>query len=105
MKKLENLHYLTIANCIGVAKHTFEVIGKHCKNLRVLELIGDFPSTQTTDMLYLTHLVNLQVLKIINNYKELDEFLVNLVHECRQLAWIDITGKLQLKYFCMSNFR
>ncbi|XP_067209749.1 F-box/LRR-repeat protein 2 isoform X1 [Linepithema humile] len=92
LKKLENLRHLTIDNCIGVAKHTFETISKHCRNLRVLELSGDFPSMQTADMLYLTHLANLQVLRITDNPKILDEFLASLVYQCQQLTCIDITG-------------
>lgn len=96
LKRLENLKHLTINECIGIAKHTLEVVGQHCKNLRTLELDGDFPSTRTADMLYLIHLVNLQVLKITYNPKVSDDFLTDLVQHCQQLIKIDITGKLQL---------
>ncbi|XP_012524950.1 F-box protein SKIP2 isoform X1 [Monomorium pharaonis] len=92
LRKLENLKHLTINECVGIAKHTLEVVGQHCKNLRTLELDGDFPSAQTADMSYLIHLVNLQVLKITYNPKVSDDFLTDLVQHCQQLINIDITG-------------
>lgn len=101
LKKLENLKHLAINECIGVAKHTLEVVGRHCKNLKTLELSGDFPSAQTADMLYLIHLVNLEVLKITYNSKVSNDFLTDLVQHCQQLTTVDITGKLQL-YVCLS---
>lgn len=92
LKKLENLKHLAINECIGVAKHTLEVVGRHCKNLKTLELSGDFPSAQTADMLYLIHLVNLEVLKITYNSKVSNDFLTDLVQHCQQLTTVDITG-------------
>ncbi|XP_011707840.1 PREDICTED: putative RNA-binding protein EEED8.10 isoform X2 [Wasmannia auropunctata] len=92
LKKLENLTHLAIIECIGIAKHTLEVVGQHCKNLRVLELNGDFPSAQTADILYLIHLVNLQDLKITYNPKVSDDFFTDLVQHCQQLTNVDITG-------------
>lgn len=94
------MKHLAINECIGVAKRTLEVVGQHCKNLRTLELNGDFPSAQTADMSYLIHLVNLQVLKITYNPKVSDDFLTDLVQHCQQLTNVDITGKLHL-YVCM----
>jgi len=93
LKKLENLTHLAINECIGIAKHTLEVVGQHCKNLRILELNGDFPSAQTADMLYLIYLVNLHDLKITYNPKVSDDFLIDLVQHCQQLTNVDITGK------------
>ncbi|XP_077277868.1 putative RNA-binding protein EEED8.10 [Temnothorax americanus] len=92
LKELENLNHLAINKCIGIAKHTLEVVGQHCKSLRTLELDGDFPSAQTADMLYLIHLVNLKVLRITDNPKVSDDFLTDLVQHCQQLTNVDITG-------------
>lgn len=103
LKKLENLKHLAINECVGVAKHTLEIVGQHCKNLRTLELDGDFPSAQTADMLYLIHLVNLQVLKITYNLKVSDDFLTDLVQHCQQLTHVNITGKLQLSVFTVKK--
>ncbi|EZA47801.1 Putative RNA-binding protein EEED8.10, partial [Ooceraea biroi] len=91
LKKLQSLEHLAINDCIGVAERTLETIGEHCKSLRVLELRGDFPFTQTSDMLYLTRLVGLQILKITYNPKMSDEFLASLVQRCQQLVCLDIT--------------
>jgi len=76
-----------------VAERTLGIIGEHCKDLEVLELGGDFPSAQTSDMLYLTRLVDLQILKVTYNPKLSDEFLINLAQRCQQLVCLDITGK------------
>ncbi|KAL0100647.1 hypothetical protein PUN28_019201 [Cardiocondyla obscurior] len=92
LKSLENLRHLTINDCVGIATHTMETIGKHCQNLKTLEFSGDFPSAQTADMFHLTHLVNLQVLKLTHNFKVSDEFLAHLVQHCQQLTNVDITG-------------
>jgi len=101
LRKLENLTHLVINECVGIAKHTLEIISQHCKNLRILELNGNFPSAQTADMLYLVHLVNLHDLKITYNPKVSDDFLTDLVQHCQQLTNIDITGKLQSYNVCV----
>ncbi|XP_071554433.1 putative RNA-binding protein EEED8.10 [Temnothorax nylanderi] len=97
LKKLENLKHLAINRCSYIRENccehtTLEVIGQHCKSLRTLELDGDLPFAQTADMLYLIHLVNLQVLKITCNPKVSDNFLTDLVQHCQQLTNVDITG-------------
>ncbi|KYN03547.1 Putative RNA-binding protein EEED8.10 [Cyphomyrmex costatus] len=92
LRKLENLTHLAINECLGIAKHTLEIIGQHCKNLKILELNGNFPSVQTADMLYLVHLINLHDLKITYNPKISDDFFTDLVQHCQQLINVDITG-------------
>ncbi|XP_024891445.1 F-box/LRR-repeat protein 7-like [Temnothorax curvispinosus] len=92
LKNLENLKHLAISKCARIAEGTFQVVGQHCKTLTTLELNGNFPLAQTTDMSHLNHLVDLQVLKITHNPKVSDHFLIGLVQHCQQLTNVDITG-------------
>ncbi|KAL6265374.1 hypothetical protein P5V15_002173 [Pogonomyrmex californicus] len=91
LTRLEDLKHLTISDCVGVAKHTLEVVGYYCKNLRVLELVGGFPSAQAADMFHLIHLINLQTLRVTRNPKVSNNFLADLVQHCQQLTNVDIT--------------
>ncbi|XP_029671321.1 uncharacterized protein LOC115240356 isoform X4 [Formica exsecta] len=51
---------------------------------------------ETADVLHLTKLVNLKVLKFIYNPLVSDEFLINLAQQCQQLIYLDITGSLDV---------
>ncbi|TGZ51837.1 putative RNA-binding protein EEED8.10, partial [Temnothorax longispinosus] len=92
LKNLKNLKHLAIVKCPRIAESTFQVVGQYCKTLTTLELNGNFPLAQTTDMSYFNQLVDLQVLKITHNPKVSDRFFIGLVQHCQQLTNVDITG-------------
>ncbi|XP_029671318.1 F-box/LRR-repeat protein 7-like isoform X2 [Formica exsecta] len=96
LKKLENLKHLTINNCSGITVRTLKAIGVHCKSLNELEIEGGLLFAETADVLHLTKLVNLKVLKFIYNPLVSDEFLINLAQQCQQLIYLDITGSLDV---------
>ncbi|GAB1861899.1 RNA-binding protein EEED8.10 [Camponotus japonicus] len=92
LKKLENLKHLAINNCSGITVRTLKAIGEHCKGLNELEIEGGLLFAETADVLHLTKLVNLKILKFIYNPLVTDEFLINLAQQCQQLIYLDITG-------------
>ncbi|XP_050459937.1 F-box/LRR-repeat protein 7-like isoform X2 [Cataglyphis hispanica] len=96
LKKLENLKHLTINNCSGITVRTLKAIGVHCKSLNELEIEGGLLFAEKADVLHLTKLVNLKVLKFIYNPLVSDEFLINLAQQCQQLIYLDITGALDV---------
>lgn len=98
LKKLENLKHLTINNCSGITVRTLKAIGVHCKSLNELEIEGGLLFAEKADVLHLTKLVNLKILKFIYNPLVSDEFLINLAQQCQQLIYLDITGNSQLLY-------
>ncbi|XP_072754936.1 putative RNA-binding protein EEED8.10 isoform X2 [Anoplolepis gracilipes] len=96
LKKLKNLKHLAITNCTGITVITLKAIGEHCKSLNELEIEGSLLFAEGKDVLHLTKLVNLKVLKFIYNPLVSDEFLINLTQQCQQLTYLDITGSLDV---------
>lgn len=92
LKRLENLKHLAICNCTCISTLTLQTIGRHCKGLEELEIEGNFVYAETEEVLHLTQLVNLKVLKFIYSSIMTDEFLIKLAQQCQQLISIDITG-------------
>lgn len=78
-----------------------EALATYCTSLKKLELFDISLVAESRDMLHITRLTNLEVLKISKNNVVRDELLCNLASKCQQLTYIDISGKLNivLKYF------
>lgn len=92
------MKHLAICNCSGITVRTLKAIGEHCRGLKELEIEGGLLFAEILDVLHLTQLVNLKVLKFIYNPLVTDEFLINLAQQCQQLIYVDITGNSQLLY-------
>ncbi|XP_076626182.1 putative RNA-binding protein EEED8.10 [Colletes latitarsis] len=91
IKKLQNLESLTIDSCFDISSNAVQTIGTCCTNLKTLGLSNISCSIESSDMLYITELTNLEVLKIYENEGITDEFLCKLIPKCQHLTYIDIT--------------
>lgn len=98
LERLKNLKHLAICNCTRISVLILQAIGAHCKGLEELEIEGNFICSKIEEVLHLTQLVNLKVLKCKYSTLMTDELLIKLAQQCQQLISIDITGNLQLLY-------
>ncbi|XP_076389174.1 putative RNA-binding protein EEED8.10 isoform X2 [Megachile rotundata] len=88
--KLQNLKSLTIHKCVDISGNVIQAICTHCTNLKTLELSSISFLIQSNDMLHITQLCNLEVLKISMNIVVMDELLTNLALKCLRLTYVDI---------------
>ncbi|XP_034187715.1 putative RNA-binding protein EEED8.10 [Osmia lignaria lignaria] len=89
--KLQNLKSLTISKCVDISGNVIQTIGTHCVNLKTLELSNVSYLIQSDDMLHITQLSNLEILKISMNIAVMDELLTNLALKCLRLTYVDIS--------------
>ncbi|XP_047349779.1 F-box/LRR-repeat protein 7-like isoform X1 [Vespa velutina] len=95
LANLTSLKSLLIKDCICVTSRILEAIGKYCTNLKEFELTREclFLSVPICeDALQITQLVNLEILRLIQNVFINDDFLIVLASKCRQLIYLDING-------------
>lgn len=57
------------------------------------------------DALQITELVNLEILRLIQNGFINDDFLIALASKCKQLIYLDINGKLELLNIIIITYR
>ncbi|XP_076242820.1 putative RNA-binding protein EEED8.10 [Calliopsis andreniformis] len=91
IKKLHNLKSLTIHMCFEISHEVIKAISTHCRNLKTLELSQISFVIQSSGMLQIAQLSNLETLKINTNTVVTDELLSNLALRCQQLTYIDIS--------------
>ncbi|XP_026667916.1 F-box protein SKIP2-like [Ceratina calcarata] len=91
IEKLQNLKSLTISKCFDISGNVIQAISANCTTLKTLELSSISFLLQSSDMLHIAELVNLEVLKINANAVVTDELLINLASKCLKLKYVDIT--------------
>lgn len=92
LKKLKNLQHLALSDDTPAGKCTVQVITQECKNLRILELAGDFDDVPKEYIYKLTHLTKLRQLRLIDKDEVNNTFLRHLVHRCRKLKCLELSG-------------
>lgn len=91
IQKLRNLTSLTIRH-FDISNIVMEALATYCTSLKKLELFDISLVAESRDMLHITRLTNLEVLKISKNNVVRDELLCNLASKCQQLTYIDISA-------------
>lgn len=92
LKKLKNLKHLALSEMTPAGKCTVRVIAQECRNVRILELAGPFVNVPKEYIHKLTHLNKLRQLRLIEKGEVTNKFLRDLVHRCRKLNYLDISG-------------
>ncbi|KAL2730200.1 F-box/LRR-repeat protein 7-like isoform X1 [Vespula maculifrons] len=92
LANLTSLKSLLIKDCVCITSRILEPIGKYCTNLKEFELTRFLSVPMCEDALQITELVNLEILRLIQNGFINDDFLIALASKCKQLIYLDING-------------